>query len=67
MKIGIRKRLSFIFSYGGQLSDLEAVLQHISKGEIRPQVETATLKTFPTVLKDLVEGKVKSRVALLHE
>lgn len=67
MKIGIRKRLSIIFTYGGQKRDLEEVLQLIAKGVIQPQVENARLEDFPTVLKDLCDGKIKSRVALLHD
>lgn len=67
MKIGIRKRLSIIFSYGGQLRDLKAVLELISKKAIQPQVESATLQAFPTVLEDLCNGKVKARVALIHD
>lgn len=64
MKIGIQKRLSIVFSYGGQSSDLKEVLDLISKGVIQPQVDTADLKDFPKVLKNLCEGKVKARVAL---
>lgn len=64
MKIGIQKRLKIVFSYGGQKRDLEDVLGLISKGVIQPQVETADLKEFPEVLRNLCEGKVKGRVAL---
>jgi alcohol dehydrogenase, propanol-preferring len=67
MKIGTRKRLSFIFSYGGQVCDLEKVLDLIAKGIIHPQVEPGKLADFPKVLKDLLAGKIKARVALLHE
>lgn len=67
MKVGIRKRLSIIFSYGGQVSDLQEVLQHLATGSIKPQVECASLKDFPAILKDLTDGKVRSRVALMHE
>ncbi|KAJ5825866.1 Short-chain dehydrogenase/reductase SDR [Penicillium riverlandense] len=67
MKIGIRKRLDIIFTYGGQLRDLKEVLDLISKRILQPQVETAGLKDFPRVLKDLCDGKIKARVALLHE
>ncbi|KAJ5494438.1 Short-chain dehydrogenase/reductase SDR [Penicillium fimorum] len=66
MKIGIQKRLSIIFTYGGQWRDLKEVLDLISKGMIKPQVETAELKEFPQVLKGVCDGKVKARVALLH-
>ncbi len=67
MKIGIRKRLSIIFSYGGQVGDLEEALGLISKKFIQPQVENGKLEDFPSVLKDLCNGKIKSRVALLHD
>lgn len=65
MKIGTRKRLSYIFSYGGQVRDLEEVLQLIAEKKISPGVETRKLKDFPEVLQDLKDGKVKARVALL--
>lgn len=67
MKTGTRKRLSYIFSYGGQVPDLEVVLKLVAEGALRPQVEEKTLKDFPAVLKDLLDGKVKARVALVHE
>jgi alcohol dehydrogenase, propanol-preferring len=68
MKVGTRKRLSYIFSYGGQVQDLEVVLKLIADKKIQPQVETnKTLEDFPSVLKDLCDGKVKARVALLHD
>ncbi|KAH7017099.1 chaperonin 10-like protein [Ilyonectria destructans] len=67
MKIGTRKRLSYIFSYGGQVRDLEMVLQLIKTRAISPQVEEARLEDFPTVLKALGEGKIKGRMALMHD
>lgn len=67
MKIGIRKRLSIIFTYGGQQSDLVKVLDLISKGVIQPQVELGKLQDFPKILKDLGDGKIKDRIALLSD
>ncbi|RBR26104.1 uncharacterized protein FIESC28_01132 [Fusarium coffeatum] len=67
MKIGTRKRLSFIFSYGAQVEDLKQVLNLVAAGHIRPRVETRRITEFEQVLDELVEGKIKSRVALLHE
>lgn len=64
MKVGVRKRLSIIFSYGGQLKDLEEVLDLISKKHITPQVEQGSLDDFPRWLNDLCDGRVKARVAL---
>jgi propanol-preferring alcohol dehydrogenase len=67
MKMGIRKRLSIIFSYGGQLRDLKDVLDLISKRAIQPQVEPGQIKDFAVVLKQLCAGQIKARVALVHE
>lgn len=67
MKNGIRKRLSFIFSYGGQVPDLEEVLGLIAQGVIRPQVEKGKLEDFPNVLQNLVDGKIKDRFALVAD
>lgn len=67
MKIGVRKRLTYLFSYGAQVEDVEEVLQLIAKGDIRPQVETARLEELPDVLERLKDGKIKSRVALVHD
>ena len=67
MKMGIRKRLAFIFSYGGQREDLEELLGLMSKKVINPQVETGRLEDFPKVLQDLCDGKVKARMALTPE
>ncbi len=67
MKIGVSKRLSFIFSAGGQVSDLEEVLDLIARGVIQPRVQPGVLADFPIVLKDLAEGKATSRVALLQD
>jgi propanol-preferring alcohol dehydrogenase len=67
MKTGTRKRLSYIFSYGGQVEDLKEVLDLIAQGVIRPQVQPGKLEDFPTVLKDLEDGKVEARVALVQD
>lgn len=67
MKIGIRKRLSIIFTYGGQYRDLVEVLDLIAKGVIQPQVELGKLQDFPKVLKELGEGKIKDRIALVSD
>lgn len=66
MKIGTRKRLSYIFSYGGQVRDLKEVLELIAEKRIQPRVETANLEDFPNVLSRLERGEIKSRIALMH-
>ncbi|CEL02188.1 hypothetical protein ASPCAL03360 [Aspergillus calidoustus] len=65
MKNGIRKRLSFVFSYGGQYKDLEEVLGLIARGVIEPRVKTGKLVDFPRYLRELGEGVVEDRVALV--
>lgn len=67
MKMGIRKRLTILFTYGGVMQDLQEVLHLIDMGAITPQVETAGLQDYAKVLEDLHAGKVKGRVALLHD
>lgn len=67
MKIGTRKRLSYTFSYGGQVQDLQEVLQLIASRELRPHVQPAKLGDFPNVLQRLENGQIAARVALLHE
>lgn len=67
MKIGIRKRLSFIFSYGGQLKDLEEVLDLIANKAISPQVASKALSEFPNVIQGLLDGKIKGRIALMFD
>lgn len=66
MKLGIRKRLTILFSYGGQVQDLKQVLEMIAHGKIVPSVEERELEAFPTVLNLLHEGKIPGRVALMH-
>lgn len=66
MHVGTRKRLTFIFTYGGQHGDLDDVLDLIAKGVITPQVETGKLEDFPRILKELREGKIDCRYALLQ-
>ncbi len=67
MKTGTRKRLSYIFSYGGQVGDLKEVLDLIAQGVIKPQVRPGRLEDFPSVLRDLEAGKIEGRVALIHD
>lgn len=67
MKIGIRKRLDIVFSYGGQVQDLREALQLVADGKVRPQVSNDRLHAFPEVLDRLHAGKISGRVALLHD
>lgn len=67
MKIGTRKRLSFIFTYGGQVRDVKEALDLIAKGVISPQVTLAKLEDFPAKLAALVNGEIQGRTALMME
>ena len=63
----IVKRLSILHTFGGHSADIVDGMALISQGVLKPRVETAPLKQFPGVLKDLHEGRVKSRMALIPE
>lgn len=65
MKRGIRKRLTIVFSYGGQREDLEELLDLMGRKIITPQTEEGKLEDFPRWLEDLCDGNVKARVALV--
>jgi propanol-preferring alcohol dehydrogenase len=67
MKNGIRKRLTFLFSYGGFVEDLEEVLGLIEKGVIQPVVEERGASDFPDILEGLVKGTITGRMALQWE
>lgn len=67
MKIGIRKRLDIIFSYGGQTRDLKEALDLIAQGILDPIVADGKLADFPHVLKELEAGRVRGRIALLFD
>ncbi|OAL45150.1 N-benzyl-3-pyrrolidinol dehydrogenase [Pyrenochaeta sp. DS3sAY3a] len=67
MKLGIRKRLDIIFSYGGQTKDLSEVLDLIAQGVLNPMVADGKIEDFPKVMGDLEGGKVQGRIALVLE
>lgn len=67
MKIGIRKRLDIIFSYGGQTRDLKEALDLIEEGILDPIVADGRLADFPRVLRELEAGTVRGRIALLFD
>lgn len=65
MKIGIRKRLTILFSYGGQVQDLKEVLDLVAEGVLAPQVYAGKIKDFDRHLQDLCDGKIQGRIALV--
>lgn len=66
MKLGTRKRLSFIFSYGGQVQDLCEVLRMIASQQINPQVAQRPYGDLPMALEALKRGEVEARVVLTY-
>jgi alcohol dehydrogenase, propanol-preferring len=66
-RAAIMKHLDILCSMGGTLEDLRASLDLIVKGIITPRVEMDSLANLPQVLKNLHEGKIKSRMALIPE
>ncbi|KAF2095314.1 N-benzyl-3-pyrrolidinol dehydrogenase [Rhizodiscina lignyota] len=60
-----RKRLSVLYSYGGQRQDLVEALGMIARGQLQPQVEMGKLEDFPKMLEKLHAGEIKSRIALV--
>lgn len=67
MKVGIRKRLSIIFSYGGQTRDLKDTLDLIAQGVLDPTVADGKIADFPHVLRELEAGRITGRIALLYD
>ena len=65
--VAVRKQLNILCSYGGRYSDLEACLDLIAAGIVKPQVVTGNMADFPKILDELHAGKVKSRIALIPE
>lgn len=61
------KEFRMIGSLWGTCQDQVEVFELIKKGLITPQVETTNMKNINKVLKNLDEGKIKSRMVLVHE
>jgi alcohol dehydrogenase, propanol-preferring len=52
-------------NYYGTQQSLRECLDLVAKGAIKPSIETGTIEDAAKVIKDLDEGKVKSRMVLL--
>ncbi|EUC41018.1 hypothetical protein COCMIDRAFT_107282 [Bipolaris oryzae ATCC 44560] len=63
----ILKAINVLFTFGGSYASLEAALDLVAKGIVKPQVVTRGLHELPQALEDLHHGKVKSRVVLVPE
>jgi len=56
-----------LYTFGGHSADIVEGMKMIADGSLKPQVETVAMQDFPTALRDLHEGRVKSRVVLIPE
>lgn len=65
--VTVRKAVTIKCHYTGSMKSLEECMELIAKGVIKPSVETGSIKNLPQVLKDLHEGKIKSRMVLLPD
>lgn len=63
----ITKAITILYTFGGHSEDVKEGMELITQGVLTPRVETAPLKEFPKVLKELHEGRVKSRMVLIPE
>ncbi|KAK3048083.1 hypothetical protein LTR09_010599 [Extremus antarcticus] len=63
----IVKALTVLYTFGGHSADIVEGMKMIADGSLKPQVETVAMQDFPTALRDLHEGRVKSRVVLIPE
>lgn len=61
------KRLATLHTFGGHSADIAEGMDLITKGKLKPRVETGELKEFAKKLMELHEGKIKSRIALIPE
>lgn len=65
--LSVMKAISIDCNYGGTIESLGECLDLIAKGVIQPRIETGSVEDLPKVLRDLDEGKVKSRMVLLPD
>lgn len=61
------KEFKIFGNYWGSSQDQIEVLDLIKRGIIKPEVETTPMSNINQVMKDLDAGKIKSRMALVHE
>ncbi|KAK5126890.1 hypothetical protein LTR85_008248 [Meristemomyces frigidus] len=52
-------------SYNGTIEAFHECLEMIANGVVKPNIETESVEELPKILKDLDEGKIKSRMVLL--
>ncbi|TKA71467.1 hypothetical protein B0A55_07800 [Friedmanniomyces simplex] len=65
--VSVMNALTIKGSYSGTRKGLAECLDLMAKGVLKPLVETKSIEDLPSVLHDLDEGKVKSRMVLLPD
>ncbi|KAI6918723.1 40S ribosomal protein [Hortaea werneckii] len=54
-------------NYNGSLESFAEVMELIGQGVLKPKLETGSIEDLPKVLKDLDDGKVRTRMVLLPD
>ncbi|KAK5117603.1 hypothetical protein LTR62_005025 [Meristemomyces frigidus] len=65
--VSVSKAITIKCHYNGSKKALVECLDLMAKGVIQPKVETDSVQNLPKVLKDLDEGRIKSRMVLLPD
>ncbi|KAK4560632.1 hypothetical protein LTR86_005210 [Recurvomyces mirabilis] len=65
--VTVLKGVTIKCHYNGSMEALRECMDLLAKGVIKPSVETGSMKTLPKVVKDLDEGKIKSRMVLVPD
>ncbi|KAK4545755.1 hypothetical protein LTR36_002709 [Oleoguttula mirabilis] len=63
----VMKAITIKGSYSGTIESFHECLELMAKGVVKPTIETGSIEDLPKVLKDLDEGKIKSRMVLLPD
>lgn len=63
----VGRALTIQGSYSGSIPAFHECLELMAKGVLRPSIETGSIEDLPKVLKDLDDGKIKSRMVLLPD
>ncbi|KAI6820068.1 40S ribosomal protein [Hortaea werneckii] len=54
-------------NYNGSLESFAEVMELMGQGVLKPKLETGSIEDLPKVLKDLDDGKVRTRMVLLPD
>ena len=63
--VAVVKALTVKTAYNGTMDAFRECLELMSKGVLKPRVETGSIMSLPSVLKDLNDGKIQNRMVLL--